>query len=131
MSKTLLQQLREQGVTSGEIEASLGDIESLGYMTRNKDQECTATKLGKAVVASGLDAEDGVFIHGELKKALRSLVLDGDMHVLYIFTPISESFGQVNWQIFRNEMEAMDASDLRVLSHLGIKPGMINKLYVV
>lgn len=88
----------------------------------------TATQLGKAIVASAIDPDDGVFVHKELGRALRSFVMDGEMHILYTFTPVQEFGVVVNWQVFRNEMEGLDASGLRVLSLLGIKPTTILRL---
>ncbi|RBQ70587.1 hypothetical protein FVER14953_20773 [Fusarium verticillioides] len=54
--------------------------------------------------------------------------MDGEMHVLYTFTPVQEFGVMVNWQVFRNEMEGLDESGLRVLRLLGIKPTTILKL---
>lgn len=88
----------------------------------------TATQLGRAIVASAIDPDDGVFVHNELGRALQAFVMDGEMHVLYTFTPVQEFGVMVNWQVFRNEMEGLDESGLRVLRLLGIKPTTILKL---
>lgn len=86
------------------------------------------TRLGKAIVASAIDPDDGVFIHDEMKRALRAFVMDGEMHILYVFTPVQDFGTTVNWQVFRNEMEGLDESGLRVLQHLGIKPTSVLRL---
>ncbi|KAF6526855.1 hypothetical protein HZS61_009899 [Fusarium oxysporum f. sp. conglutinans] len=75
-----------------------------------------------------IDPDDGVFVHNELGRALQAFVMDGEMHVLYTFTPVQEFGVMVNWQVFRNEMEGLDESGLRVLRLLGIKPTTILKL---
>lgn len=54
--------------------------------------------------------------------------MDGEMHILYTFTPVHDFSVTVNWQVFRNEMEAMDDSGLRVLSFLGLKPTVVNRM---
>lgn len=100
------------------------------FVTKDTHSTYTATQLGKAIVASAIDPDDGVFIHKELSRALRAFVMDGDMHILYTFTPVQESGVQVNWQVFRNEMEGLDESGMRVLSFLGLKPTTILRLYV-
>lgn len=110
------------------IKASLDEIETLGFVSRDPLSMFTATQLGKAIVASAIDPDDGVFVHKELGRALRSFVMDGEMHILYTFTPVQEFGVVVNWQVFRNEMEGLDASGLRVLSLLGIKPTTILRL---
>ncbi|KAM0400176.1 hypothetical protein ACHAPZ_006337 [Fusarium culmorum] len=100
----------------------------MGFITQDSLSMFTATQLGKAIVASAIDPDDGVFVHDELSRALQAFVMDGEMHVLYTFTPVQESGVMVNWQIFRNEMERLDESGLRVLRLLGIKPTTILKL---
>jgi hypothetical protein len=80
------------------------------------------------IVASSVDPYDGVFIHAELTKTLKAFVMDGEMHVLYVFTPVQDFGITLNWQIFRNEMDALDESGLRVLGFLGIKPTAVQKL---
>lgn len=110
------------------LEASLQEIEEMQFVTKDSHSNYIATQLGKAIVASAIDPDDGVFIHKELSRALQAFVMDGDMHILYTFTPVQDFGVPVNWQIFRNEMERLDESGMRVLTFLGIKPAMILKL---
>ncbi|KAH7170636.1 hypothetical protein EDB81DRAFT_753132 [Dactylonectria macrodidyma] len=106
----------------------LEEMETMGFITEDSSSMFTATQLGKAIVASAIDPDDGVFVHKELSRALRAFVMDGDMHILYTFTPVQEFGITVNWQVFRNEMEALDESGLRVLNILGMKPTTVVKL---
>ncbi|KAL6356458.1 hypothetical protein LRP88_10054 [Fusarium phalaenopsidis] len=110
------------------ITSSLEEIERMGFVERDPFSMLTATQLGKAIVASAIDPDDGVFVHQELSRALQAFVMDGEMHVLYTFTPVQEFGITVNWQVFRNEMERLDESGLRVLRLLGIKPTTILRL---
>ncbi|KAL4728623.1 hypothetical protein ACLX1H_005374 [Fusarium chlamydosporum] len=127
-SKSLLSHTRDAQFVDKSITSSLEEIESMGFITRDSLSMFTATQLGKAIVASAIDPDDGVFVHNELSRALQAFVMDGEMHVLYTFTPVQESGVMVNWQVFRNEMEGLDESSLRVLRLLGIKPTTILKL---
>ncbi|KAH7188933.1 P-loop containing nucleoside triphosphate hydrolase protein [Fusarium flagelliforme] len=127
-SKSLLSHTHDAAFVDKSITSSLEEIESLGFITRDSLSMFTATQLGKAIVASAIDPDDGVFVHDELSRALQAFVMDGEMHVLYAFTPVQESGVMVNWQVFRNEMEGLDESGLRVLRLLGIKPTTILKL---
>lgn len=56
--------------------------------------------------------------------------MDGEMHILYTFTPVQESSISINWQAFRSEMEALDDSGLRVMAFLGLKPVVVNRMCV-
>ncbi|KAF7544197.1 hypothetical protein G7Z17_g10152 [Cylindrodendrum hubeiense] len=127
-SKSLLSHTHDAKFVHDCISSSLEEIEAMGFVTRDALSMFTATQLGKAIVASAIDPDDGVFVHKELSRALRAFVMDGEMHILYTFTPVQEFGIAVNWQVFRNEMETLDESGLRVLSLLGIKPTTVLKL---
>ncbi|KAJ4401100.1 hypothetical protein N0V85_005599 [Neurospora sp. IMI 360204] len=119
----------------GYVEAGLEKLKEMGFITVTVDERYetasySATKLGGAIVASSLDPDDGVFIHKELERALKGFVMDGDMHVLYNFTPVSDlgNGTPINWRVFWDEMEKLDESGLRVMSFLGLKPVVLNRM---
>jgi DNA polymerase theta len=129
VSRTMLAYSAEPGSIQENVEASIADLQSMGFITVDDDDGFDATLLGKAIVASSLDPEDGIFIHSELKKALEAFVMDGDMHVLYNFTPVNDLGGvMVNWKAFWNEMQQLDSSGLRVMLFLGLKPTVVDNM---
>lgn len=114
---------------SDDVESSLEALQATGFVEIDEFDNYQPTRLGKAVVASALDPADAIFIHGELQRALQAFVLDGEMHVLYTFTPVHDAGGgSVDWRRFWNEMEGLDESGLRVLRFLGLKPSIISKM---
>lgn len=125
---TLLYHEKNIAETTEMIEARLLDLQTRGFIT--VDQYCNfkATQLGSAIVTSSLDPDDGVFIHQELKRALQAFVMDGEMHILYTFTPVQDMSVTINWKVFHNEMECLDESGLRVLGFLGLKPTEIIRM---
>lgn len=86
------------------------------------------TKLGSAIVAASLTPEDGIFIHNDMRRALESFVMDGDMHIFYLFTPVQVQDTRIDWQVFRHHLEMLDESGLRALRCIGINPAFVNKL---
>jgi DNA polymerase theta len=129
VSRTMLACSAEPGSIQENVEASIADLQSMGFITVDDDDGFDATLLGKAIVASSLDPEDGIFIHSELKKALEAFVMDGDMHVLYNFTPVNDLGAvMVNWKAFWNEMQQLDNSGLRVMLFLGLKPTVVENM---
>ncbi|CAK7225358.1 hypothetical protein SCUCBS95973_005836 [Sporothrix curviconia] len=112
------------------VDASLAALEAQGFIERDNFDNFLPTRLGKAVVASALDPADALFIHGELERALKAFVLDGEMHVLYTFTPVHDvgTSSQIDWRRFWEEMEGLDESGLRVLRFLGLKPSVISSM---
>ncbi|KAG6032943.1 hypothetical protein E4U41_007071 [Claviceps citrina] len=127
-SKSLLHGSQTPHFIRNGVESGLEELQNMGLITGESLSGFSPTRLGKAIVASAIDPDDGVFIHEEMQKALRAFVMDGEMHILYVFTPVQDFGTTVNWQVFRNEMESLDESGIRVLSHLGIKPTSVLRL---
>ncbi|KAK1730722.1 DEAD/DEAH box helicase [Colletotrichum acutatum] len=128
ITKTLLSHSGPLDSLQDCVEVSLGNLTNMGFVSVDDCENYQPTKLGRAIVASALDPDDGVFIHKELERALQAFVMDGEMHILYTFTPVQDSGISINWQVFRNEMDNMDESGHRVLGFLGLKRAVINRL---
>ncbi|KAK5084401.1 hypothetical protein LTR05_005477 [Lithohypha guttulata] len=92
------------------------------------------TPLGSAIVASGLTPEAGLFVHADLRQALTSFVMDSEIHLFYLFTPIPQPTTgmamtqDVSWPTFRNLLEQLDDSSIRALRLIGINPALVNRL---
>ncbi|QSZ29948.1 hypothetical protein DSL72_004466 [Monilinia vaccinii-corymbosi] len=128
VKKTLLFHTTDQGELRSMVEMTLQDLLENKLVEQTQLHSYEATRLGQAVVASSLAPEDGLFVHKELRKSLEAFVLDGEMHVLYTFTPVQATQGSINWQVFRKEVDMLDESNLRVLGFVGLKPSLINKM---
>lgn len=79
-------------------------------------------------MASSIDPDDGLFIYNDLKGALKAFVMDGDMHILYTFTPVQGTDLVVNWKIFLEQVESLDESGQRVMELLGLRMATIIRL---
>lgn len=127
--KTLLSHLIDSKELIDMVRETLQGLVETGLI-KNDCHLLEATILGQAIVASSLTPEDGIFVHKELRKALAAFVMDGEMHVLYAFTPVQSAEGNINWQLLRKEVDAFDDSNMRALSFVGLKPSIINKMSV-
>jgi hypothetical protein len=112
------------------VKSTLDNLAAKELIAADSVSTYEATRLGKAIVTSSFTPEDGIFIHKELKRAVQAFVMDGEMHFLYMFTPIQSPQVDINWQIFRKEMDSLDESALRVLRFVGTKPAFVNRMYV-
>lgn len=128
INNTLLCHSLNQSDLSQLVQSSLQELSKQGFIDFVNKNEYRSTQLGGAVVSSGLTPEDGLFVYSELRKAHRAFVMDGEMHALYIFTPIQAMQPNINWRIFREEVENFDESNLRVLEFVGLKLVFINKM---
>lgn len=123
---------REGGaiVAEDDYEGSSGnDVNetSLGF----DDAAYEATPVGNAVVASSFAPDDGLFIYNELRRALQAFVLDGEMHVFYMFAPLQGTMADIDWSVFRDQINGLDESGLRAMDLIGVKPAYVNVMYVI
>ncbi len=129
MKHTLFANLSDAAILSKTVESAAESLVASRLVTVEQFGTLKSTRLGQAIVAASLTPEDGLFIHDEIQRALQAFVMDGDMHIFYMFTPIQSSgLGDVNWRIFRDQIDKMHESDMRVLHYVGVMPGMVNRM---
>lgn len=127
---TLLYRTVDRKLSYSIMNSALQELAEEKLIYNSDDESWVATQLGQAVVASAFAPEDGLFVHEELKKALRAFVMDGDMHIFYMFTPLQiAAQTQIDWPIFRDQLDVLDESGLRALQFVGVQPGFVNTMY--
>lgn len=127
--RSLLFQITDHVSVWSMVEGALLDLLATHLIEVAMFDGFAPTRLGQAVVASSLTPEDGIFVHNEMRRALESFVMDGDMHVFYLFTPLqTTSLTDISWPLFRDQMEELDESGLRALRCIGIRPSLVNNL---
>ena len=128
--RTLLHHTMDVAALEAMVQTTIDDLLRCEMVVVAEGGSYEATLMGQAIIAASLTPEDGLFIHAECQRALQAFVMDGEMHVFYMFTPIqSTGLGVINWPIFRREVEGFDESGLRVLSFSGASPAFINRMY--
>lgn len=111
------------------VDKTLAQLTEAELVRTGQDGSLEATPLSKAIVAAYLTPEDGLFIHSELRTALQAFVMDGEMHIFYTFAPICNPGNvEINWNVFRKEIDNLDESSLRVLQFVGVNPALVNRL---
>ncbi|KAL2863887.1 DEAD/DEAH box helicase [Aspergillus lucknowensis] len=126
---TLLYRTVDKKLAYSIMTSALQELTEEKLIQMSDDESFVATQLGQAVVSSAFTPEDGLFVHEELKRALQAFVMDGDMHIFYMFTPLQiAATTQIDWPIFRDQLDALDESGLRALQFVGIQPGFVNSM---
>ncbi|KAI9839807.1 MAG: hypothetical protein M1838_004246 [Thelocarpon superellum] len=129
VKRTLLYRSTDGNLPENLVGRTLASLLNDGLIQVDRDDTYEATLVGQAIVASSLSPEDGVFVHAEIQRALRALVMDGEMHIFYLFTPLqASSLSDINWRIFLDQMDGLDESGLRVLDYVGVNPSIVNKM---
>ncbi|MCJ1378258.1 hypothetical protein MMC17_001355 [Xylographa soralifera] len=127
--RTLVYHTMDREALNLMVQTTIKDLLDSQLVLLDENRTYSATQLGQAIVASSLTPEDGIFVNAEFQRALKAFVLDGEMHVFYMFTPVhSAGLGDINWQMFRKEVDGLDESGLRVLRFCGIDPGFVNRM---
>ncbi|RAK82822.1 DNA-directed DNA polymerase theta [Aspergillus costaricaensis CBS 115574] len=126
---TLLYLTVDKRVAYGIMGSALQELATEGLVQLNDDESYSSTQLGQAVVASAFAPEDGLFVYEELRRALQAFVMDGDMHIFYLFTPLQAATATpIDWLIFRDQLDSLDESGLRALQFVGVSPGFVNTM---
>ncbi|OGM45508.1 DNA-directed DNA polymerase theta [Aspergillus bombycis] len=126
---TLLYRTTDKKIAYSIMNSALQELVSENLLHQNGDESYVATGLGQAIVASAFAPEDGLFINEELNRALQAFVMDGDMHIFYMFTPLQvATTTQIDWPIFRDQLDNLDESGLRALQFVGVQPGFVNRM---
>ena len=127
--KSLLFHTADRTMVWSMVEAAIEDLCRTGLIQITSFDSFEPTTLGQAIVASSLTPEDGIFVHNEMRRALESFVMDGEMHIFYLFTPVqTTTLGDISWPVFRDQMGALDESGLRALRYIGVSPSLVNSL---
>ena len=127
--RSLLFQTAEETLVWPMVDDAIQDLCSTSLIQATSFDSFEPTTLGQAIVASSLTPEDGIFVHNEMRRALESFVMDGEMHIFYLFTPIqTTTLGDISWSVFRDQMEALDESGMRALRCVGVSPSFVNRL---
>ena len=130
IQRTLLFHTMDRQLLDTLVQNTIEELMTTGMIAVDSTGSYTPAHLSQAIIASSLTPEDGVFVHGELQRALRAFVMDGEMHVFYMFTPVQlPVLADINWPIFRREMDRLDESGIRVLEYTGVNPGLVNRMY--
>lgn len=129
LKRTLLSHTSPPSALTVAVESALDSLVARGLIQVESHATYKSTQLGQAIVAASLTPEDGIFVHDEIRRALRAFVLDGDLHIFYMFTPIqASSLGDISWSIFRDQLDELDESSMRVLEYVGVNPGFVNRM---
>ncbi len=129
IKRTLLYHAMGKGDLRAMVKLTIEDLLASNLIIMDRTGSYEASLLSQAIVASSLTPDDGIFVHDEIQRALRAFVMDGEMHIFYMFTPVqSTGLADIKWPIFRTEMEGLDESGLRVLKYVGISPKFVNEM---
>lgn len=86
-----------------------------------------ATSLGKACLSSSMAPNDGLTLFFELQKARECIVLETDLHLIYLVTPysVSSQWADLDWLHLLTMYQSLSNAMKRVSNLIGIEEGFI------
>ncbi|XP_063289565.1 DNA polymerase theta [Pelobates fuscus] len=83
------------------------------------------TKLGSATLSSSLSPYEALGIFADLQRAMKGFVLENDLHILYLVTPVYEEWTTIDWYQFFCLWEKLPVSMKRVAELVGVEEGFL------
>ncbi|XP_069058813.1 DNA polymerase theta isoform X2 [Pleurodeles waltl] len=83
------------------------------------------SQLGSATLSSSLAPSEALGIFADLQRAMKGFVLENDLHILYLVTPVYEEWITIDWYQFFCQWEKLPTSMKRVAELVGIEEGFL------
>ena len=78
------------------------------------------TQLGKAAFASSIPAEFALQIFSELAESRNNLVLQTDLHLIYLILPHYKNVKCPDWSIFMSRYQKLSSAEQRIAGIYGL-----------
>ncbi|NXE60688.1 HELQ Helicase, partial [Calcarius ornatus] len=129
------QLLSEEKSISEIIKDGLGNLIEKGLLKgrisekdHNSKSTLTITPLGKAAYKGSIDLAYCNILYQELKKGLEGLVLESNLHLLYLSTPYDmTSTCSPDWMIYLRQFNQLSAAEQKVADIVGVSESFITK----
>lgn len=108
------------------LDSTLKQLENYELIRQQMDDaniKYIATSLGKACLSSSMAPNDGLSLFCELQKARQCLVLETELHLLYLVTPysVSSQWGNIDWLHLLTLWESLTKAMKRVGELVGVQ----------
>ncbi|XP_054985461.1 DNA polymerase theta [Sorex araneus] len=128
----------KQGIQENQESVQLGAIEAcVMWLLENEFIQITEprggteekvyhpTHLGSATLSSSLSPIDTLDIFADLQRAMKGFVLENDLHIVYLVTPMFEDWTTIDWYRFFCLWEKLPTSMKRVAELVGVEEGFL------
>ncbi|VDI52041.1 DNA polymerase theta, partial [Mytilus galloprovincialis] len=102
-------------------------LQKVAVADGKEEERFCPTQLGSAVLASSLSPREGLVVFAELQKARQCFVLENELHIIYLVTPIySMDFGSsLDWYQYYCLWESLSVGMKRVAELVGVQESFI------
>ncbi|KAF7666225.1 hypothetical protein LDENG_00114630 [Lucifuga dentata] len=114
--------------SKGAIEACvewLMENEFISIQKDGQEERYCPTQLGAATLSSSLSPPEALGIFADLQRAMKGFVLENDLHILYLITPLYAEWTTIDWYQFFCLWEQLSSSMKRVAELVGVQEGFL------
>ncbi|KAF7199195.1 DNA polymerase theta-like [Nothobranchius furzeri] len=118
----------DEKTSRGVIEACvewLIENEFISFQRDGQDERYRPTQLGSATLSSSLSPPEALGIFADLQRAMKGFVLENDLHILYLITPLYAEWTTIDWYQFFCLWEQLPSSMKRVAELVGVQEGFL------
>lgn len=118
----------DEEANKGAIEACvewLMDNEFISIQKDGQEERYCPTQLGAATLSSSLSPPESLAVFADLQRAMKGFVLENDLHVLYLITPLYAEWTTIDWYQFFCLWEQLSSSMKRVAELVGVQEGFL------
>ncbi|XP_068670682.1 helicase POLQ-like isoform X1 [Montipora foliosa] len=128
-STLLFVQSDYQAMTLDEqVETCLHSLQQLGHVTVSNRSKAEVTRLGQATFKGCVDLESSPVIYQELERAHKSLVLDNELHLLYLVTPMDMRDSiEPEWMSYFKQVISLNDSEQEVARLVGATESILSR----
>ncbi|NXL49557.1 HELQ Helicase, partial [Podilymbus podiceps] len=113
-----LENLIEKGLLKGKVSEK----------EHNSKCTLTVTPLGKATYKGSIDLAYCNLLYRELKKGLEGLILESNLHLLYLATPYDMTSNcSPDWMVYLRQFNQLSAAEQKVADIVGVPESFITK----
>ncbi|XP_045534816.1 DNA polymerase theta [Papilio machaon] len=119
--------IQSQMLLLGETLDKLKNYELIRVQDDGNEIQYVATSLGKACLSSSMAPNDGLSLFCELQKARQCIVLENDLHLIYLVTPysVSSQWNDIDWLHLLTLWESLTRAMKKVGELIGIQESFI------
>ncbi|XP_078659196.1 DNA polymerase theta-like [Branchiostoma floridae x Branchiostoma belcheri] len=88
-------------------------------------QEYQPTQLGSATLSSALSPDEALVVFADLQRAMKSFVLENELHILFQITPIYTDWPNLDWYQYLCLYEKLPTHMRRVAELVGVEEGYL------
>ncbi|XP_054459580.1 DNA polymerase theta isoform X2 [Anoplopoma fimbria] len=119
-----------EATNKGAIEACVEWLMENEFISIQKDEQDPEeryhpTQLGAATLSSSLSPPEALGIFADLQRAMKGFVLENDLHILYLITPLYAEWTTIDWYQFFCLWEQLSSSMKRVAELVGVQEGFL------